>query len=681
MFRLRKKGRVPEAAALAKRVWEIRRRVLGAEHELAAVAAVGYAQLLYYSSRYTEAEPLFRGALVTFPRIVGENHPTVGSVRSDLAVTLNAQGKYATATPLSEAALKRTRSIYGEDHPDTAVCLNNLAMHFDRLARFGVAEPLHRQALDILLRAEGEDGPHVTISRSNLAYNLGEQGKHAAAEDLYRKTLHARRKSLGEDHPDTAMNYSDLATTLDEQGRHAEAWPLHHKALAIIRGVFGEENAKTAIALNNLAMNLHHQWKYEEADPYFRKALKIHLRDAPAGGSRSAANVHHNLAANLQGQGQLDAAREQLEKSLAILRKLLGEDHPDVAQGSIAIAGLLSEQKKYAEAEPLIRRAIEHFSKRLGPGHLRTIEAHISLANNLQNQRKYVEAESLLKDSLQTHRQLAGEGHPRTTWAYLNRVTNLWAQGKYREIDALGAAAAASYEAARPRLSSAGLDRAAGTLELTPLLTYLAAAAIRNEHAAAAWKYLESRLARGLLDDLSAQPATDAERAILSQIDRLDRQIAELLGRQEVTDKVRGEADKFRSTRDAAQARLAGLRDERAAKYGSAGKPYDLRRVQKRIPPDAALVAWVDVAGAPGFRDSGGAHWVGVVRHRGDPVWVPLPGGGPDGAWQAEDEELPARVRGILADRGDSRGMWREFVRKLYAQRLAPLEGHLGSQD
>ena len=120
-----------------------------------------------------------------------------------------------------------------------------------------------------------------------------------------------------------------------------------------------------------------------------------------------------------------------------------------------------------------------------------------------------------------------------------------------------------------------------------------------------------------------------------------------------------------------------------AAKYSvAAGKTYDLRRVQERLPPDAALVAWVDIAGDPGFKDPGGAHWVGVVRHRGDPVWVRLPGGGPDGAWQAEDEDLPAKVRGILADRGDtSRGTWRDPVRKLYAQRLAPLEGHLGSQE
>src|SRR5262249_36755389 len=46
------------------------------------------------------------------------------------------------------------------------------------------------------------------------------------------------------------------------------------------------------------------------------------------------------------------------------------------------------------------------------------------------------------------------------------------------------------------------------------------------------------------------------------------------------------------------------------------------------------------------------------------------------------DDQLTVKVRGILPDRGDvSRGTWRDLVRKLYAQRLAPLEGYLGAQD
>lgn len=119
---------------------------------------------------------------------------------------------------------------------------------------------------------------------------------------------------------------------------------------------------------------------------------------------------------------------------------------------------------------------------------------------------------------------------------------------------------------------------------------------------------------------------------------------------------------------------------ELAAKYGvAAGKIYDLQRIQQRLPPDAALVAWVDVAGNPKFRDPEGAHWACAVRHRGEPIWIRLTGA--NGAWRPEDDGLSTKVRGTLGDRSDiARGSWKDLVRRLYAQRLAPLERQLGSQ-
>jgi serine/threonine protein kinase/CHAT domain-containing protein/Tfp pilus assembly protein PilF len=677
MGRLVKKGRFLDALPLAKRVWELRWGVLGREHETAAVAEVGYAQLLHYSGQYAKAEQLFREARGIIQRLVGDNHPGMGKVTGDLAMNLDAQDKYDESGPLYEAALEISRKNYGEHSKDTAISMNNLASHYDRQARFAESEPLYRKALDILLRAEGEDSQRVAINRHNLAYCLSEQAKFAEAEGLYRDVLRARRKLLGDDHADTAMTLSNLAVNLDEQGRHGQAEPLYHQALDINRKVFGEENTKTAISLNNLAMNLQHQRKYEEANLYFKKALEIHLKAVP-GGSRNAAGVHHNLAANLQGQGQFDAAREQLEKSLEILRKLLGDSHPDVAQDYIGMASLLSDQGKYDQAKPLVRKAADLMKAALGPEHPRTIQAQISLANNLHNQERYSDAEAVLKDALEAQRRVGGEGNPTTTWAHLNRISNLWAQGKYREIEEIGPAAAASFEAVRPRLSSAGLDRAGRAVELSPLLTYLAAAAAHNKHPMAAWQYLESRLARGLFDDLSAKPLTEAERererTIFSQLSRLNQQIASQ------TD--RSEADKLRTRRDEAQGRLAELRAELAAKYGvPAGKPYDLPNIQKHLPPDTALVGWIDEAGSPKFHDPHGAHWVCVVRHQGDPVCVPLDGSSA-GHWGPEDEALAAKVRNVLSERTDaSKETWKDLVQKLYAQRLVPIESHLGKHD
>src|SRR5262249_51858077 len=49
--------------------------------------------------------------------------------------------------------------------------------------------------------------------------------------------------------------------------------------------------------------------------------------------------------------------------------------------------------------------------------------------------------------------------------------------------------------------------------------------------------------------------------------------------------------------------------------------------------------------------DPDGEHWGAVVRARGAPAWVRLPGTGPAGRWTAGDRELMARVRDALAHR------------------------------
>jgi tetratricopeptide (TPR) repeat protein len=71
------------------------------------------------------------------------------------------------------------------------------------------------------------------------------------------------------------------------------------------------------------------------------------------------------LAAKLNDQAELfkEAGRyadaEPLYKrALAIWEKALGPDHPDVAQSLNNLADLYSAQGRYADAEPLYKRAL-----------------------------------------------------------------------------------------------------------------------------------------------------------------------------------------------------------------------------------------------------------------------------------------------------------------------------------
>ncbi len=57
------------------------------------------------------------------------------------------------------------------------------------------------------------------------------------------------------------------------------------------------------------------------------------------------------------------------QRSVAILEKALGPEHPDVAASLNNLAGLYKVQGHYAEAEPLYKRSLAINEKALGPEH------------------------------------------------------------------------------------------------------------------------------------------------------------------------------------------------------------------------------------------------------------------------------------------------------------------------
>ena len=68
-------------------------------------------------------------------------------------------------------------------------------------------------------------------------------------------------------------------------------------------------------------------------------------------------------------QGRYAEAEPLYKRALAIREKALGPDHPDVAKALNNLAVLYQKQGRYAEAEPLYKRALAIREKALGPDH------------------------------------------------------------------------------------------------------------------------------------------------------------------------------------------------------------------------------------------------------------------------------------------------------------------------
>jgi hypothetical protein len=361
-------------------------------------------------------------------------------------------------------------------------------------------------------------------------------------------------------------------------------------------------------------------------------------------------------------------------------KQSLGEEHPDTARSYHNLAHTLTDQAKYGEAEPLYRRAAAIFQK-FNEASPPTIASLNGLARTLAAQGKQAEAEEVGRQVLVLCQKVLGADHPYSVASSLNLASYLAGRGDYGEAEPLLTAAAKSFEVTRRRISFSGLERTHFTAEHSPL-PLLAAVAAQNGKPLAAWEAVEKNLARGLLDELSAQPLKEAERSrsqfLRQTLNRLDGQISALLS--VATESSRKRTEELRQQREAAQAELAQFQSELADQYGvAAGQVYDLARIQRQLPPDAALVAWVDISRTHKGANPSGEHWTCVVRHRGPPVWTKLSGSGPSATWLPVDEQLAFQARrafGSLSE--DSEGHWADFARKLYGQRLAPIERHLG---
>jgi CHAT domain-containing protein/tetratricopeptide (TPR) repeat protein len=693
-----------QALPLAQEVSELRNRVQGKDHWQAVTAAwevktltkvasrppkeqIEFAEaeraktkgLGYYAQgKYAEAQPLLEKALAIRRDVLGEDHPRTAQSYNFVAADFDAQGKSAQAQPLIEKALAIDRKVLGETHPDTARSYNNVANNLSAQGKSALAQPLYEKALAIRRKVFGEEHPDTAGSYNNIANNLHDQGKYALAQPLYEKALALNRKVHGEDHPDTAGCYANAAVNLNGQGKYAEAQPLYEKALAIDRKVLGENHPDTAWCYNMMAANLTTQGKYAQAQPLYEKALAIY-RGVLGENHPDTACCYTNVAINLSRQGKYAQAQPLYEQMLAINRKGLGEDHPETARSYTNLAFNLNAQGKYAQAQPLCEKALAINRKGLGENHPETARIYNNVAFNLNAQGKYAQAQPLYEKALAFFRRTLGEDHPSTAGCYNNVAFNLNAQGKYAEARAAWTKAASGFAVARIRASSRGLDRS--LLSFGEPQKALSCCLGRAGEPATAWRWLESGLARGLLDETSAEvsrPRSPAERQheneIAGRLDSLDGQVLALVSSNNKLNTTELEA--LTRQRRELEEDLGRFEAERSGR-----EVYELDRVQASLGPDFALVVWVDQAGRLQAADPNGEHWACVLRSKGAPIWVRLPGTGEHGKWMENDNSLCDRVRAALvADQTSAREDLAAMLSALYRQRLAPLAGALGSR-
>ncbi|MFO0889252.1 MAG: CHAT domain-containing tetratricopeptide repeat protein [Isosphaeraceae bacterium] len=630
------------------------------------------------AAKYARALALFEKALEIRRRLLTEDHPDTAESCDNVAGNLMELGKYHLALPLAEKSLEIRRRTLTDDHPETATSYLNLAGVLDAQGKYARAQPLLEKALEISRRLLTDDHTVTASCFNGLAVNLKQQAKYAQAQPLYEKALEIRRRLLTEDHLDTATSYNNLAMILNAQGKYALAHPLFEKSLEIRRRLFGEEDPRTAFGYNRVGFNLQAQSKFAEAQPFFARALEIRRRtltdDHPY-----TANSYNDLATNLSSQGENALALPYYQKALEINRRLLTDENPRTVTYYNNVAFCLNELRRYEEAEPLCEKGLEIRRKLLGDEHPSTAISYNNLAYNLIEQGKYARAQRLYERVLEIRLRQLGDEHPFTADGYDCLARTLHAQGKYREALDYWQKGVRSLDQSRLRIAFGGMDRA-GAVNNT-MRPAMAAVLARLGQPEEAWQALEENLGRGLLDELVARQDRRLSPADRARIRDLTRELeafdslTETVSRGPESAERARQLDDLRRRRDQASIALGEFQSKLFRDYGPlAGRVATLSEVQRAVPADAALIAWVDVAAVgPGDADPDGEHWAVVIRSRGVPVWIPMAGTGQDGLWTRDDVALADRLRRALRAPVGATAHLKQLVEGLRAQRIEPL--------
>ena len=365
---------------------------LQGQPEIQATLLHAVGTVYHYLYLFDRAEPLLVRALALREGLPGVPHEALGNTQSALGILKLDQSDYATADSLQHAALATYRTAFGDrphvrvaevlkelgrvayyqgdyevskqwtlaainmgsqlgDANLTSVLNNDLATTLMSLGDLEAAVPYFEAA--IALRHAQGDTLHTEVAAmySNLGHAFRLQQRYEEALPWFTRSLGISRHLHGEEHADVGLGTMSLGALYHNLGRYAEADTLYRETQRIYARVFGPEDFNTAICLFNRGRLAYEQAQYAAAEQHFRTAQRLFADEF----WRPYSTVW--LGNLLVDDGQLEAARRQLEAGLAGLSTLFPADDWRIAFGREGLAAYHLARGAHAEAEALLLEA------------------------------------------------------------------------------------------------------------------------------------------------------------------------------------------------------------------------------------------------------------------------------------------------------------------------------------
>jgi tetratricopeptide (TPR) repeat protein len=310
--------------------------------------------------KFDDAQRAYEQAVVILKGRFGVDSPQVLLVDNDFGAISEERGDYKRAEQYYVRALT---SLQAKRHlsSDYLTVLTNLAGAERGGGEFDLADEHFRAALQLaeqLVRNGIILPDHPIIGHLHNEY-YGLLSKTGRYEEAEREILAAKEivaKSLGEGHPEFADTLNNLAGVYARTDRPNLVLPLLKQAVSITEQAFGRDHPVTAMRLNNVAVYYMRRHAFAETEPLLERARTI-LEGEPLYNAINLAVVYNNLGELYTQTGKRELAETYLLKAIKLREP--GTDVLEYTTSLINLGDLYRSEQRFAEAEPLLQKALD----------------------------------------------------------------------------------------------------------------------------------------------------------------------------------------------------------------------------------------------------------------------------------------------------------------------------------
>jgi len=314
------------------------------------------------AGQFERADSLLRAAVALKEGHLGVTDPGIAESLLGLGESLMMQNHLEEAERILDRAHRLQVAAFGSSDARTLKSQNYLGFVHFTLDNPRRAEELLRGVIAKGDEPELRGRPEILDARYTLARVLDYYGNHTQAEVDIRAELRRQETERGPDHSKTVDVALQLGRNLVSQGKLDEAAAHYTHVRDVYERVYGGESVFAAMGIYSVAQVHHRRGALRDAEEAYRAAARIYA-------THPSSSRWHAYARVALGQVLVDLKRPQdAERELRHgLRLNLGGASVDQEQVAVARTWLgraLAEQRRYAEAEPVLLSAYDSLAGR-----------------------------------------------------------------------------------------------------------------------------------------------------------------------------------------------------------------------------------------------------------------------------------------------------------------------------